>query len=97
MSQQCVPLNIRLSAININIGKSSDPVLVCGIYIKTKLNLAIIQVAESSDDLLLVELIRLQFHAPHGLHGAIILQTLITSHHHLCGWGFVQFVDITFL
>lgn len=61
------------------------------------LNLAIIQVAESSDNLLLVELICLQFHTPHGLHGAIILQTLIASHNHLCGWGFIQFVDIAFL
>lgn len=64
---------------------------------KATLNLAIIQVAESSDDLLLIELICLQFHTPHGLHGAIILQTLIASHNHLCGWGFIQFVDITFL
>lgn len=53
--------------------------------------------AESPDDLLFVQLIRLQLHAPHGLHGAVVLQTLFTSHHHLSGRGVVQLVDITLL
>lgn len=60
-------------------------------------NLAIIQVAEPSDDLLLVQLVSLQLHPPHGLHGVVILQALLPSHHHLSGWSLIQFVDITFL
>lgn len=61
------------------------------------LDLAIIQVAESSNDLLLIQLICLQLHTPHGLHGAVVLQTLITSHNHLSGRGLIQLVDIAFL
>lgn len=91
-------LNIRLSGVYSET-ELILPFLVCNSekWNYSTLNLAIIQVAESSDDLLLIELICLQFHTPHGLHGAIILQTLITSHHHLCGWGFIQFVYISFL
>lgn len=63
----------------------------------SSLNLAVIQVAKPSDDLLLVQLICLQLHAPHGLHDAVILQSLITSHDHLSGRGLIQPVDITFL
>lgn len=62
-----------------------------------QLNLAIIQVAEPSDDLLLVQLICLQLHTPHGLHGSVILQTLLTGHNNLSGWGLIQLVDVTFL
>lgn len=63
----------------------------------SSLNLAVIQVAKPSNDLLLVQLICLQLHAPHRLHDAVILQTLITSHDHLSGRGLIQLVDITFL
>lgn len=89
-----IPVDIRLGCQYVNLWEG-----VCnsGGEKNHTLNLAIIQVAESSDNLLLVELICLQFHTPHGLHGAIILQTLIASHNHLCGWGFIQFVDIAFL
>ena len=53
--------------------------------------------AEASDDLLLVELVGLQLHSPNGLHGAVVLETLIPGHHHLRGRGLVQLVDVTFL
>lgn len=61
------------------------------------LHLSIIQVAESSNDLLLIQLICLQLHTPHGLHGAVVLQTLLTGHDHLSGRGLVQLVGVTFL
>lgn len=61
------------------------------------LNLAVIQVAKSSDDLLLIKLIRLQLHTPHGLHGAVVLQSLFAGHNYLSGWGFIQLMHITFL
>lgn len=61
------------------------------------LNLAIIQVAEPSDDLLLIQLICLQLHTPHGLHGAVVLQTLITSHDYLRGRSLIQLMGVTFL
>lgn len=67
------------------------------INIKSSLNLAVIQVAEPSDDLLLVQLICLQLHTPDGLHGAVVLQPLITSHDHLRGRTFVQLEKVTFL
>lgn len=63
----------------------------------SSLNLAVVQVAKPSDDLLLVQLICLQLHASHRLHDAVILQTLITSHDHLSGRGLVQLEHITFL
>ena len=53
--------------------------------------------AEASDDLLLVELVGLQLHAPNGLHGAVILETLLPGHHHLRCRGLVQLVYVTFL
>lgn len=49
------------------------------INIKSSLNLAVIQVAEPSDDLLLVQLICFQLHASHYLHGSIKTQTLVTT------------------
>lgn len=52
---------------------------------------------EPSDDLLLVQLVGLQLHPPHSLHGAVVLQTLIPSHIHLSCGGLVQFENITFL
>lgn len=61
------------------------------------LNLAVIQVTETSDDLLLIQLIGFKLHTSHGLHGAVVLQTLLTGHNHLSGWSFIQLVDVTFL
>lgn len=64
---------------------------------KKKPNLAIIQVTESSNHLLLVQLICLQLHTSHDLHCAVVLQTLITSQNHLSGRALIQQEEVTFL
>jgi len=60
-------------------------------------HLSVVQVAEAPDDLLLVELVGLQLHASDGLHGAVVLQTLLPGHHHLGGRSLVQLVGVGFL
>lgn len=42
-------------------------------------HLSIIQVTEASDDLLFVQLVSFELHAPHSLHDAVILQALLPS------------------
>lgn len=59
--------------------------------------LSIVQVAEASDDLLLVQLIGFELHAPHGLHGAVILQALLPSELRLHGRPLLQTVQVAFL
>lgn len=58
-------------------------------------HLSIVEVTEASDDLLLVQLVRFQLHASHDLHGAIVLQSFITSEHGLCRRTLVQPVNLT--
>ena len=53
--------------------------------------------AEASDDLLLVELVCLQFEAAHGLHGAVVLQALLSGQIRLQRGPLVQAVQLTFL
>ena len=60
-------------------------------------NLAVIQMTEASDDFLLVELIGLELHPPHGLHGAIVLEALLTGQHRLHGGALLQTVHVAFL
>lgn len=40
-------------------------------------HLSVVQVAEAADDLLLVQLVGLELHAPHRLHEAVVLQALL--------------------
>ena len=60
-------------------------------------HLSVVQVAEASDDLLLVQLIGLQLHAPDGLHDAVILQTLLPRQLRLQRRTLLQAVHVAFL
>ncbi len=60
-------------------------------------HLSIIQVTEASDDLLFVELISFELHAPHSLHDAVILQALLPSQLRLHRRPLLQAVQVTFL
>lgn len=59
--------------------------------------LPIIQMTEPTNNLLLVELIGLQFHAPDGLHSPVVLQPLLAGQHSCGWWGLLQTVNIAFL
>lgn len=48
--------------------------------------LTVVQMTETTDDLLLVQLIRFELHTPDGLHGPVILQALLSSQDG-SGWG----------
>lgn len=65
--------------------------------IKVVFYLSIIKVAETSNDLLLVQLIGFELHASHGLHGAVVLKPLLSRKHSLLGWTILQLVQVTFL
>ena len=60
-------------------------------------NLSVIQVAEASDDLLFVELVGFELHAPDGLHGAVVLQALLPRQLRLQRRTLLQTVNVTFL
>lgn len=53
--------------------------------------------AEASDDLLLVQLISFQLHAPHRLHDAVVLQALIPGQLRLQRGRLLQAVHVAFL
>lgn len=59
--------------------------------------LSIVEVAEASDDLLLVQLIRLQLHAPHSLHGVVVLQALLPRQLRPQRRALLQTVQVAFL
>ena len=52
---------------------------------------------EASDDLLFVELIGFELHAPHGLHDAVILQALLPGQRRLHRRSLLQAVHVAFL
>lgn len=60
-------------------------------------HLSVIQVAEASDDLLLVQLVGFELHAPHRLHDAVILQALIPGQLRLQRGTLLQTVQVAFL
>lgn len=59
--------------------------------------LSVVQVTEASDDLLLVELVSFELHAPHRLHGAVILQALLPRQLCLHRRALLQAVQVAFL
>ena len=60
-------------------------------------DLSVIQVTEASDDLLFVELISFELHAPDGLHGAVVLQALLPRQLRLHWRAFLQAMHVGFL
>ena len=59
--------------------------------------LAVIEVAEAPDDLLLVQLVSLQLHAADGLHGAVVVQALLPGQLRLPRGPLLQTVQVAFL
>lgn len=60
-------------------------------------HLSIIQVAEASDDFLLVQLVGLQLHASHRLHETVVLQALLSGQLRLHRRPLLQAVQVAFL
>ena len=53
--------------------------------------------AETPDDLLLVQLVSLQLHAADGLHGAVVVQALLPGQLRLLWGPLLQTVQVAFL
>ena len=66
-------------------------------YRRERPHLSVVQVAEASDDLLLVQLVGLQLHASDALHDAVILQALIPGQLRRLRGAALQTVHVAFL
>lgn len=76
---------------------NSATFISCSITCIRGSHLSVIQVTEASDDLLFVQLIGFELHAPHGLHDAVILQALIPGQRRLHRRTLLQTVHVAFL